>query len=235
VNIKTVNSETLLGSGNIVTAGTPPDDVTIEINDDDELQVKDGGVSTAKIADGAVTAAKLAEGAAGPPPDDVTIEINDDDELQVKDGGVSTDKIADGAVTDAKIGTRTLTDAAEDGTLTAVAAKNLTPWLQGLRDNLKYVFNKALFKNSGIEWSTVPLDGAWLGAAYGNGKFVAVASNGKTAYSTDGITWSVPAALAGNWQGVTYGDGKFVAVASDGKTAYSTDGISWTTVTLAGT
>jgi hypothetical protein len=26
--------------------GWPPDDVTIEINDDDELQIKDGGVST---------------------------------------------------------------------------------------------------------------------------------------------------------------------------------------------
>jgi hypothetical protein len=75
-NIKTINSESLLGEGNIDVGGTPPDDVTIEINTDDKLAVKDGGVSTAKIADGAVTAAKIAAGTVGPSPYTYVVDSN---------------------------------------------------------------------------------------------------------------------------------------------------------------
>jgi hypothetical protein len=56
--------------------------------------------------------------------------------------------LADDAATDAKIGTRTLTDEDADGSLISIAAKTLTAWLQGIRDNLKYIFNKALFPST---------------------------------------------------------------------------------------
>ena len=54
----------------------------------------------------------------------------------------------------------------------------------------------------------------------GNGKFVAVSSDGsnRAMYSTDdGANWTSVAATEDNvWQSVTYGDGKFVAVAENG-------------------
>lgn len=87
------------------------------------------------------------------------------------------------------------------------------------------------------EWvqTTLPANRRWHDVAYGDGKFVAVASDSdKGAYSTDGISWtemSMPANR--DWYSVTYGNGKFVAVAlGTDKGAYSTDGINWTEFTM---
>ena len=86
----------------------------------------------------------------------------------------------------------------------------------------------------------------WKSVAYGNGKFVAVASSGTTnriMYSTDGITWSnegvtIENSLVESWQRVAYGDymgygtgtaegqGRWVA-ASQNEIIYSDDGITW--------
>ena len=82
---------------------------------------------------------------------------------------------------------------------------------------------------------TMPSIRYWQSVCYGNGKYVAVASNNSNvmAYSTNGISWT-----QGNmpinryWYSVCYGNGKFVAVSSGNNgsniMAYSTDGISWT-------
>jgi hypothetical protein len=82
----------------------------------------------------------------------------------------------------------------------------------------------------GWKQNTLPAQAFWRSVTYGNGKFVAVTSGDKGAYSTDGINWTETAMPGGGgtWT-VTYGNGKFVAVAyrSD-KGAYSTDGINWT-------
>ena len=82
----------------------------------------------------------------------------------------------------------------------------------------------------GWKQNTLPVQAFWRSVTYGNGKFVAVTSGDKGAYSTDGINWTETAMPGGGgtWT-VTYGNGKFVAVAyrSD-KGAYSTDGINWT-------
>lgn len=83
-------------------------------------------------------------------------------------------------------------------------------------------------------WSSasLPMAAKWRAAAYGDGKFVAVALNsGNAAYSTDGISWT-PTAMPSSreWSGVAFGANKFVAVAKDGynpNIAYSSDGISW--------
>ena len=68
---------------------------------------------------------------------------------------------------------------------------------------------------------------------YGNGKYVAVGSSGKMAYSYDGVNWtSVSDSRFGTTYiyNVCYGNEKFVAVGDGGKMAYSSDGITWTSV-----
>ena len=84
-------------------------------------------------------------------------------------------------------------------------------------------------------WNAVssPETNQWNSVAYGNGKFVAVATNGtnRVMYSSDGITWtSASASENSGWISVTYGADKFVAVAINGtnRIMYSADGINWT-------
>ena len=55
--------------------------------------------------------------------------------------------------------------------------------------------------------------------------FVAVAQNGYTSYSYDGITW-ISSTLVGEWTSVAYGNNMFVALAKH-YTSYSNDGINW--------
>ncbi len=78
----------------------------------------------------------------------------------------------------------------------------------------------------------------WSSVTYGNGLFVAVASNGtnRVMTSPDGITWTARmAAEANSWNSITYGNGLFVAVASNGtnRVMTSPDGITWTARTAA--
>ena len=63
-------------------------------------------------------------------------------------------------------------------------------------------------------------------------KFVAIASDGKAAYSIDGIKWE-PTTLpnTADWFRIIYGNGKFVA-AAEKKAAYSDDGIIWKEATF---
>ena len=73
-----------------------------------------------------------------------------------------------------------------------------------------------------------------LDICYGNGKYVAVGSSGKMAYSTDAVSWTeVVESKFGTStiNGVCYGNGRFVAVGASGKMAYSIDGIDWIEVT----
>ncbi|MBK9339154.1 MAG: hypothetical protein IPM98_22525 [Lewinellaceae bacterium] len=87
----------------------------------------------------------------------------------------------------------------------------------------------------GITWATRNAAQAnqWNRVTYGNGLFVAVASDGtnRVMTSPDGITWTARNAAAANaWWSVTYGNGLFVAVAQDGanRVMTSPDGITWT-------
>ena len=72
--------------------------------------------------------------------------------------------------------------------------------------------------------------------AYGDGKFVALSSQGGAVYtSDDGTVWAsspsptLPAGLAD----MAFGGGKFVAVGNAGAAVTSADGISWTPSTLS--
>jgi hypothetical protein len=80
-------------------------------------------------------------------PDEISLGVVDN-KLAVLRGGITAEKLDAGAVTDAKIGTRTLEDQTADGTLISVIAKTFSEWLQGIRNNLKHVFEQALFKSN---------------------------------------------------------------------------------------
>jgi len=75
---------------------------------------------------------------------------------------------------------------------------------------------------------------SWWSVTYGNGMFVAVASDGsinRVMTSSDGVTWTVQSAAEANqWASVTYGNGMFVAVANTGtnRVMTSSDGVTWT-------
>jgi hypothetical protein len=108
--------------------------------------------------------------------------------------------------------------------------------------------------DKGFTWTLVtnPLSGYWLSAAFGNGVFVMVGSDGvrefdappggnTQAYSTDnGLTWipAITPPLEGEWTSVAFGNGVFVMVGFKivdyivvGQQAYSTDnGLTWTLV-----
>jgi hypothetical protein len=65
-----------------------------------------------------------------------------------------------GLKSDKPLGTRTLTDEAADSTLVPVAAKKLLPWLQGIRNNLKWALNNLLTKSAANTWVDVPFTAA---------------------------------------------------------------------------
>lgn len=81
--------------------------------------------------------------------------------------------------------------------------------------------------------AALPVSANWPSVTYGDNKFVAVISNsGKSAYSTDGFTWTESAMPSSVWwTAIAHGNGKFVAVAN-GEAAYSDDGINWTSTTM---
>ena len=75
--------------------------------------------------------------------------------------------------------------------------------------------------------------GAFSCGAYGNGKFVFIASGNSigtpiAAYSEDGINWNYSELNSGcEWRDITFGNGVFVAINNFGHIAYSTDGVNW--------
>jgi hypothetical protein len=73
--------------------------------------------------------------------DETSIGLDSNGKRSVKDGGITSSKLAPDSVIDAKIGERTLVDEAESDSLISIAAKTLTQWLQGIRNNLKYLLN----------------------------------------------------------------------------------------------
>jgi hypothetical protein len=94
--------------------------------------------------------------------------------------------------------------------------------------------NQAAYSSDGAIWNsvTLPTTAIWAGIAYGNGRFVAIASSGTSAiYSFNGITWYASSvSTSAVWNSIAYGQGVFVAVASGTNTISTTqDGLTWTT------
>ena len=92
-------------------------------------------------------------------------------------------------------------------------------------------------------WSlrSTPADNKWLSVCHGNGRFVAVSSDGthRVMTSTDGREWTLcntsSVTNGAAWQSVCFGGGVFVAVASSGtnRVMVSTDGLNWTSYKAA--
>ena len=82
--------------------------------------------------------------------------------------------------------------------------------------------------------ATLPSNANWISIAYGGGYFVAITTNGLSAFSVNGSAWTSGGNLpAGTWSSVTYTSNAFVAVASGSTAAASTvtNGASWTSAT----
>lgn len=73
------------------------------------------------------------------------------------------------------------------------------------------------------------------GIAYGQGKWVIIASTGKSSYSTDTSTWTTGTMTFGTTDilSIAYGNGVFVASGANGRMAKSADGVTWATITPA--
>ena len=81
--------------------------------------------------------------------------------------------------------------------------------------------NRILYSTDGKNWSaantTFAQTQTWWSVTASDDSFVCVATTGESAYSSDGINWSLTTPQALNqWRGVTFGDGKYVSVASNG-------------------
>ena len=78
---------------------------------------------------------------------------------------------------------------------------------------------------------TLPNARNWVDVAYGNGRWVAIATNSNiAAYSDDGISWTETTLPASStWISIAYGNGKFiVTTSSTNETAISSDfGATW--------
>ena len=94
--------------------------------------------------------------------------------------------------------------------------------------------------DNGVNWttSTLPATATWSSIAFGNSRFVAIASGGTSAaVSTTGTTWTAATLPStANWNNITFGDDVFVVVADSGTSALTsfngTTG-SYTPATLA--
>jgi hypothetical protein len=74
--------------------------------------------------------------------DDITLTIDAvSGKRKIKEGGIGVAQLSQGAATDAIIGNRTLADQAASSALLPIASKSFTSWLQGLRNNLKYLLS----------------------------------------------------------------------------------------------
>ena len=118
-------------------------------------------------------------------------------------------------------------------------------WHDGVYGNNQFVAvgsSGALMTSpDGTSWTsqTGPSANQWMGVAYGNGLFVAVANTGgpdRIMTSSNGVNWTGRINPESNWwQSVTYGNGMFVAVSGNGdyRVMTSPDGINWTSRSAA--
>ena len=120
---------------------------------------------------------------------------------------------------------------AETGVLYSVA---VTPKGYGL------VIDAEPTESAQIHYTVFGNNRVWS-IVHGGGIYVAGASNGKIAWSSDGITWTLSeqdifknTARDEAIRSIAYGKGVFAAVGHYGIAAQSTDGKTWTAVTIPG-
>lgn len=120
---------------------------------------------------------------------------------------------------------------------------NDVTWSQGAGLFVAVNYNtgtSVLTSSNGSAWTTRTISsGSWRSVIYSDSlsRFVAVASDSKAAYSTNGVTWTLASSVpAGSWRSVIFATGLnlFVAVAYSGtnQVMTSTNGTTWTARTI---
>ena len=209
-NIKTINNESILGSGNIniETSSTPEvDNETISYNTNNALQT----IAVKNVRDNSI------------------LPIWQGTQAQWTNGDSTTWYYW-------QTPTQTMWTS---GTMPSSANWRSIAYGNGkfVAVNTKDTNGSAVYSTDGTNWidCTMPQSPAgWASIAYGNGKFVAISSWNVAAYSTDGINWTSSTLLSTtSWKSIVYGNGLFVAIASNSaKVTYSADGINWTETTM---
>ena len=126
--------------------------------------------------------------------------------------GVALQKVAHGLI--------------DDGTSDLKVGRFVAIGLQGTAN--------AAYSDNGTTWVTTSLPASldWEDVVYGDGRFVAIASNSTTvAISNDGIVWDVTGTLnSTGFTSIDYGQGKYVVVkpGTTDSVEYSTNGVAWT-------
>lgn len=85
---------------------------------------------------------------------------------------------------------------------------------------------------NGWTFNDMPVQQTYTDVTFGNGKFVAISSDGdkRIATSTDGVTWTyITAPEQNEWSSICYANNLFVAVATSGtnRVMTSTDAVTW--------
>ena len=138
-------------------------------------------------------------------------------------------------------------------TLTALSAGYYSAVAYGAGGNasgtfiaINYGGTVTSISNNGSSWNAggvLPSTQNWTSIAYGNNRFVALASNGAVAYTVNyGTNWIASPACLGTttsvlssaytWTKIAYAQGQFVAISQGTVAATSPDGLVWTLRTL---
>jgi M6 family metalloprotease-like protein len=85
------------------------------------------------------------------------------------------------------------------------------------------------YSSDSIEWKSASNIKFVSDVIYLNGRFVAVAGDGKIYTSIDGVNWEMRNnyGWSYNFIDIEYGNGRYVVICGDGKIAYSDDGVNW--------
>ena len=98
----------------------------------------------------------------------------------------------------------------------------------------------AVYSSGSWNLRSTPTTAPWTATAYGKNKFAIISTDGKTATSADGVSWTlgsdIPAfgdSTQPQWTDMCYGNNRFVAISSNtNAVAYSFDGLTWYLSTL---
>jgi hypothetical protein len=105
---------------------------------------------------------------------------------------------------------------------------------KGLFVALRTGTGDAAYSTDGETWTAATglPNKTWVDVVWGNGRFVALASDGTCSYSLNGTAWSDAVAIAAGatTNKIAYGQGVFVVTRTTDVLYYSEDGIVWTAI-----
>ena len=241
-NIKTINNQSILGSGNISISGgsTSIDELTITQNTNNELQtvgvLNSNGGGALKLWTGtkaeydALSEGEWSEAAYSENLGSYWRSVSFNGEYYVTLNNFGLINFA-------------YTDLEWEEPETQYNLIQSTSWMALDYDGTKFI---ALSADGYISTSTIGIagwskatqnanlgDNDWVDLTHDSTKFVALSFTGYISTSTDGTTWTTAVQNTNlgnhNWYGLAYDGTKFVALSNTGYISTSTDGTTWTT------